>query len=76
VAWVLNLRLRDDSAGASRYYQVKQDFFQQFGIGSRAAIAYPLRHDKGIQDKLFQKLLVEHLLAGSFDGFRLHHTDA
>jgi hypothetical protein len=67
VAWILTRILRDDSAGTRRYYQVKQDFHWKFGIGSRAAIAYPLRHDKRIQDILFQNLLADRLLADSFD---------
>ena len=71
-----SLRLRDDSAGASRYYQVKQDSWQKIWIGSRATIAYHLHHDNSIQDILFHNLVVDHLLAGSFDAYRLHHADA
>jgi hypothetical protein len=72
----LDLRLRDDSAVASRYYQVKQDTCQKIGIGSCATIAYPLRHDKSIQDILFQILVGDHLLVAGFDAYRLHHADA
>lgn len=72
----MSLRLRDDSAGASRYYKVKQDSYQKIRIGSRATIAYPLRHDKSIQDILFQNLVVDHLRAGGFDAYRVHYADA
>jgi len=73
---MLILKLRDDSAGVSRDYQVNQDFSWQFGIGSRAAIAYPSHHDKGIDDKLFQNLVPGPHFAGNFDGDRLHHAGA
>lgn len=69
MTWISNLRLRADSVDTFRYYQI-------FGIGSRAVIAYPLRHDKSIQDILFQNLFVDYLLGGGFDGYRLHHADA
>lgn len=39
---LLSPGLRDDSAGASRYYQVRMHYYWRFGIGSQASIAYPL----------------------------------
>ena len=38
----MSLGLRDDSAGAGRYFQVRMNFYWQYGIGSAAAIAYAL----------------------------------